>query len=106
MEVEKITSAWENNIEEQIIELKNQIKIMDDNFKLRAKEKWARMDELEKRIQKLNNTFLNIHLNSEMFLKIMRLEQRKIASDQEIAMLDDKIDNFIRLILQKFKEIK
>ena len=51
-----------------------------------------KVNKLEDRIQKLSNIFLNIKFNSDLFLKIMRLEQREIKRDQEIAVLKGKID--------------
>jgi len=51
-----------------------------------------KVNKLEDRIQKLSNIFLNIKFNSDLFLKIMRLEQREIKRDQEIAVLKGKIE--------------
>lgn len=46
---------------------------------------------LENKLEKLSNVFLNIKFNSTLFLKIMKLEQREIKRDQEIAVLNKKI---------------
>lgn len=73
-------------------ELQDQIDIIDNNFKLNTRKKWKRMDNLEERMNKLSNIFLNIKLNSNLALKVMRLEQREIGKDQEIFKLYSKID--------------
>ena len=51
------------------------------------------VQKLSKKIQDLSNIFLNIKFNSDLFLKVMRLEQREIAMNQEIARLKAKLND-------------
>ena len=55
------------------------------------KELESRIKELEDDFQELSNKFLNIHFNSTLFLKIMKLEQREIGRNQEIERLKMRV---------------
>jgi len=50
------------------------------------------IERIEEKIQEIRNIFLNIKFNSDLFLKIMKLEQREIKRDQEIANLNEHIN--------------
>ena len=55
-------------------------------------------EKLQEQVQDIRNMFLNIKLNSNMFLKIMRLEQREIQTNLKIAALEKKVEEIFKSI--------
>lgn len=53
------------------------------------KEFDKRIKEHEKRIDRISNTLLNIHYNSDMWMKIQRIEQELIKIKTQINFKDN-----------------
>jgi len=58
------------------------------------KELQRQITELKKEVQQISDSLLNIHFNNDLFLKIMRLEQREITRNQRLSRLEETIKLF------------